>query len=184
MNSTDLSLSVNNSYSQALYELIKEENNVNQVENEVNEIMRLFYECPEFINLIKDPRNTQSEQINVIDLIHAKYGLNNTLVKFLKLLVSKRRLFFLQKILKDFLLICSYERGQIVAKLTAAKELSNIEIENIKNSLKDNFGSNLKLEFTHDPSLLGGLMIQVGSIMIDTSIKNKLKQIENNMIEV
>lgn len=184
MNSTDLSLSVNNSYSQALYELIKEENNVNQVESEVNEIMRLFYECPEFINLIKDPRNTQSEQINVIDLIHAKYGLNNTLVKFLKLLVSKRRLFFLQKILKDFLLICSNERGQIVAKLTAAKELSNIEIENIKNSLKDNFGSNLKLEFTHDPSLLGGLMIQVGSIMIDTSIKNKLKQIENNMIEV
>ena len=184
MNSTDLSLSVNNSYSQALYELIKEENNVNQVESEVNEIMRLFYECPEFINLIKDPRNTQSEQINVIDLIHAKYGLNNTFVKFLKLLVSKRRLFFLQKILKDFLLICSYERGQIVAKLTAAKELSNIEIENIKNSLKDNFGSNLKLEFTHDPSLLGGLMIQVGSIMIDTSIKNKLKQIENNMIEV
>ena len=184
MNSTDLSLSVNNSYSQALYELIKEENNVNQVESEVNEIMRLFYECPEFINLIKDPRNTQSEQINVIDLIHAKYGLNNTFVKFLKLLVSKRRLFFLQKILKDFLLICSNERGQIVAKLTAAKELSNIEIENIKNSLKDNFGSNLKLEFTHDPSLLGGLMIQVGSIMIDTSIKNKLKKIENNMIEV
>ena len=183
MTSINLSLSVNNSYSQALYELVEEEKSVSQVEKEVNAIIKLFSECPEFINLIKDPRNTQSEQINAISKIYEKYALNKTLVKFLKLLISKRRLFFLEKILKDFLTICSNERGEILAKLTAAKELSNFEIESIKNSLKDNFGSNLKLEFTHDSNLLGGLLIQVGSVMIDTSIKNKLKQIENNMIE-
>ena len=87
------------------------------------------------------------------------------------------------KILKDFLTICSTKRGEIIALLTAAKELSDSELSNIKESLKENFGSNLKLKFKYDPSLLGGLIVQVGSIMIDTSIKNKLQQIENKMIE-
>ena len=90
--------------------------------------------------------------------------------------------YFLEKILKDFLLICSSKRGEIIAKLTSAKELNKNDLENITNSLKDNFGSNLKLKFNYDPSILGGLILQVGSIMIDTSIKNKLQQIENNMI--
>ena len=111
-----------------------------------------------------------------------KFKFEEIFVKFFKLLIKKRRLFFLEKILKDFITICSIQRGEVIAKLTSAKELSNSELENIKNSLKDNFGTNLKLKFNHDPSIIGGLIIQVGSIMIDTSIKNKLQQIENNMI--
>ena len=81
------------------------------------------------------------------------------------------------------MIICSNNRGEIIAKLKAAKELSVSELENIKNNLKENFGSNLKLDFSHDPSLIGGLIIQVGSVMIDTSIRGKLQKIENNMIE-
>ncbi len=177
------SLSVNNSYSQALYELVEEEKSIDQVEKEATAILKLIIESTEFVNLIKDPRNTQSEQTNAITAICESYKLNNTLIKFLKFLILKRRLFFLEKILRDFLNICSSKRGEIIAKLTAAKELSTSELDNIKNSLKENFGSNLKLKFKYDPSLLGGLIVQVGSIMIDTSIKNKLQQIENKMIE-
>ncbi len=177
------SLSVNNSYSQALYELVEEEKSIDQVEKEATAILKLIIESTEFVNLIKDPRNTQSEQTIAITAICESYKLNNTLIKFLKFLILKRRLFFLEKILRDFLNICSSKRGEITAKLTAAKELSTSELDNIKNSLKENFGSNLKLKFKYDPSLLGGLIVQVGSIMIDTSIKNKLQQIENKMIE-
>ena len=177
------SLSVNNSYSQALYELVEEEKSIDQVEKEATAILKLIIESTEFVNLIKDPRNTQSEQTIAITAICESYKLNNTLIKFLKFLILKRRLFFLEKILRDFLNICSSKRGEIIAKLTAAKELSTSELDNIKNSLKENFGSNLKLKFKYDPSLLGGLIVQVGSIMIDTSIKNKLQQIENKMIE-
>ena len=75
------------------------------------------------------------------------------------------------------------KRGEVVAKLIAAKELNDSEIDKIKNELTQNFGSNVKLNYKHDPSLIGGLIIQVGSVMIDTSIKNKLHQIENKMIE-
>ena len=177
-----LKTSVNNSYSQALYELTAENKTTEKVEKEANAIIKLMDENPEFVSLIKDPTNTQNDQEIVMVKICDKFKFEEIFVKFFKLLIKKRRLFFLEKILKDFITICSIQRGEVIAKLTSAKELSNSELENIKNSLKDNFGTNLKLKFNHDPSIIGGLIIQVGSIMIDTSIKNKLQQIENNMI--
>ena len=89
----------------------------------------------------------------------------------------------MEKILKDFLIISSNKKGEIIAKLKAAKELNDEEINNIKKDLTENFGTNLKLNFEHDPSLIGGLIIQIGSVMIDTSIKSKLQQLETKMIE-
>ena len=180
MSNKSLKSSVNNSYSQALYELTAENKTTEKVEKEANAIIKLMDENPEFVSLIKDPTNTQKDQEIVMVKICDKFKFEEIFVKFFKLLIKKRRLFFLEKILKDFITICSIQRGEVIAKLTSAKELSNSELENIKNSLKDNFGTNLKLKFNHDPSIIGGLIIQVGSIMIDTSIKNKLQQIENS----
>ena len=182
MSNKSLKTSVNNSYSQALYELTAENKTTEKVEKEANAIIKLMDESPEFVSLIKDPTTTQNDQEIVMIKICDKFKFEEIFVKFFKLLIKKRRLFFLEKILKDFITICSIQRGEVIAKLTSAKELSKSELENIKNSLKDNFGTNLKLKFNHDPSIIGGLIIQVGSIMIDTSIKNKLQQIENNMI--
>ena len=103
--------------------------------------------------------------------------------KFLCFLAEKRRLFFLQNILKNFINICSQKRGEIFAQLIAAKELSESDVNKINNDLSEDFTSKVKLEYKYDPSLIGGLIIQVGSVMIDTSIKTKLKQLENKMIE-
>ena len=85
--------------------------------------------------------------------------------------------------MKNFIEICSKKRGEIVAKLTAAKELNDNEVNKIKEELTKNFSSKIKLQYKFDQSLIGGLIIQVGSTMIDTSIKNKLLQLENEMIE-
>ena len=98
-------------------------------------------------------------------------------------IIQKRRLFYIKKILSDFILICSEQRGEVQAKLITSKNISAQELESIKNELKENFGSNIKLNYVKDQSLIGGLVLQVGSVMIDTSIKNKLKQIEQQMIE-
>jgi F-type H+-transporting ATPase subunit delta len=98
-------------------------------------------------------------------------------------LISKRRLFYVEKILKDFIETCSKKRGEIKAELTAAKELTENEINSIKEDLTKSFSSKIKLNYKYDPSLIGGLIVQVGSTMVDTSIKNKLQQIENRMIE-
>ena len=183
MTDINFSTTVNNSYSQALYELSVEDNVTNEVESEINSILKLITDNLEFKNLIKNPTISQEHQSKAINAIFQKFKINNLLIKFLNFLVSKRRLFFVEKIFKDFLIICSNERGEIIAKLSAAKKLNDNEIEDIKKSLTENFGTNLKLNFKHNPDLVGGLVIQVGSIMIDSSIKNKLQQIENRMLE-
>ena len=171
------------SYSQALYELAVEEKNLNDVEKNVISLLRLISQSEDFNSLIKDPTNKQENQLNVINIIFEKFNLNNLLKKFLSFLVMKRRFFYVEKILKDFILICSKNRGEISAKLTVAKELSENQINKIKNDLSQDFGSDVKLNYNYDPGLIGGLIMQIESVMIDTSIKNKLQQIENKMIE-
>ena len=171
------------SYSQALYELASEEKILNDVEEHVISLIKLISQSKDFNSLIKNPTNKQEDQLNVINIIFEKFNLNNLLKKFLNFLVTKRRLFYVEKILKDFVTICSKNRGEISAKLTVAKELNEKEINKIKNDLSQNFGSDVKLNYNYDPDLIGGLIIQVESLMIDTSIKNKLQQIEKKMIE-
>ena len=183
MTSNNLSITVNNSYSQALYELAEDDKNLTKVEGEVSAMLKLIGENVDFKNLIKDPTNKKKDLLNVMTLISKKFDFTEIFSKFLNFLVNKTRLFYLEKILKDFLIITSNKKGEIIAKLKAAKPLNKIEIENIKKDLTENFGANLKLNFEHDPSLIGGIIIQIGSVMIDTSIKSKLKQIETKMIE-
>jgi len=171
------------SYSQALYELAFEEKNLNDVEKNVISLLKLISQSEDFNSLIKDPTNKQENQLNVINIIFEKFNLNNLLKKFLNFLVIKRRFFYVEKILKDFIMICSKNRGEISAKLTVAKELSENQINKIKNDLSQDFGSDVKLNYNYDPGLIGGLIMQIESVMIDTSIKNKLQKIENKMIE-
>ena len=171
------------SYSQAIYELALEEKILDDVEKDVVSLLKLISQSENFNSLIKDPTNNQDDQINVINIIFEKFNLNNLLKKFLNFLIIKRRFFYVEKILKDFVIICSKNRGEIFAKLTVAKELNQDQINKIKNDLSQNFGSEVKLKYNYDPDLIGGLIMQVESVMIDTSIKNKLQQIENKMIE-
>ena len=105
------------------------------------------------------------------------------LKNFLSFLIVKRRFFYVEQILKSFIETCSQKRGELKAELKSAKELSIDEISKITDELTKNFSSKIKLNYKHDESLIGGLMVQVGSTMVDTSIKNKLQQIENRMIE-
>ena len=170
-------------YSLALYELAEELNCVNEVEIHSNALIKLISENKDFSSLIKDPTNNQNDQLKVISKISEIFNLNNLLFKFLIFLISKRRFFFVEKILKDFIDTCSKKRGEVKAELISAKKLSDNEIDNIKNELSKNFTSKIKLNYKHDENLIGGLIVKIGSIMVDTSIKNKLRQIENRMIE-
>ena len=171
-----------NSYSKALFELASENNVINDIEDQVSSILGLIDVSKDFNDLIKDPTNKIEDQLKVINTISSQFKFNELLKKFLGFLVSKRRFFYVEKILNDFLFICSNARGEIQAELSAAKNLNENEIDNIKNELSSTFGSNIKLEHKYDPSLIGGLIIKVGSTMIDTSIKNKLQLIEKKMI--
>tara|TARA_Y100000590_G_C15153333_1_gene800806 strand:+ start:69 stop:623 length:555 start_codon:yes stop_codon:yes gene_type:complete len=183
LSKNNTTFSTKNSYSQALFELASENNSISELEKQVISIINLINKSIDFKNLIKNPTNKIEDQLKVMNLISDQFKFNELLKKFLGFVVSKRRFFYLEKILKDFLVICLNARGEIQADLFSAKDLNENEINNIKDELSNTFGSNIKLNHKYNPNLIGGLVIKVGSIMVDTSIKNKLDQIEKKMIE-
>ncbi len=170
------------SYSLALYELAEENKSIQDIENQSYALTKLIDESKDFESVIKNPTNKKEEQINVINKISEYYNFNSLLRNFLCFLIEKRRLFFVQNILNNFINICSQKRGEVSARLIAAKKLSDIELNKIKDELSQNYSAKVKLDYKYDESLIGGLIIQIGSLMIDTSIKSKLKQLENKMI--
>ena len=131
----------------------------------------------------RDPTISQENLLKVINKISENNKFEALFKNFLSFLIQKRRFFFIERILKSFIEICSKKRGELTAELKSAKKLSSDEIKKITDELSTNFSSKIKLNYKHDESLIGGLVVQVGSTMVDSSIKNKLQQIENRMIE-
>ena len=183
--SKDIGFSITSAerYSLALYELSTENNVTSQIEEQSHSVLKLLEQSQDFSNLIKDPTTSQDDLLKVVNTISENYKFDQLLKNFLSFLVKKRRFFFVERILKSFIEICSEKRGELKAELRSAKELSNDEITQITEELTKNFSSKIKLNYKHDESLIGGLVVQVGSTMVDTSIKSKLQQIENRMIE-
>ena len=172
-----------NRYSLALYELANETNSLSKIEENSQALLNLISSSKDFNNLIKDPTVSRNILNQVIDKISNNFRLEVLFKNFLCFLVTKRRFFYVQKILKNFNEICSEKKGELKAEIKSAKNLSQDEINKITQELSNNFKSEIKLNYTHDQSLIGGLVVQIGSTMIDTSIKKKLQQLENRMIE-
>jgi len=170
-------------YSLALYELADETNKVSEIEKQVEALLSTIIKSPDLDFFIKNPTTKKEDQENIIKQISNKFNLNELLSKFLCYLIHKRRFFYVEKILSDFIETCSKKRGEIKAELIAAKDLSKDEIKKIEGNLLSTFDAKIKLNFKKDPSLIGGLIIQVNSTMIDTSIRSKLQKIENKMLE-
>ena len=183
MSENKISVTSNNSYAQALFELASEGNALTEIEKQANSILVLIKNSEDFSYLIKNPTTRSEDLTKVMEMISEKNNHNELLKRFISFIIKKRRFFYVEKIFKYFLEVCSKSRGEINAELIAAKELNGEEITKVKNELAENFGSNIKLNYKHDPSLIGGLVLKVGSTMVDTSIKNKLLQIEKQMIE-
>ena len=172
-----------NRYSLALYELASESNLLIKIEENSQAILKLISTSRDFSNLIKDPTVSSDILNQVIEKISYNFSLEVLFKNFLSFLISKRRFFYVQQILKSFNEICSEKRGELKAEIRSAKNLTQDEINKITQELSNNFKSEIKLNYTHDQSLIGGLVVQIGSTMIDTSIKKKLQQLERRMIE-
>ena len=170
-------------YSLALFELSEESNLLSQIEDQSSSMLNLINQSDDFCNLIKDPTTNQDDLSKVINKIAENNKFNTLFQNFLNFLIQKRRFFFVERILKSYIEICSRKRGELKAELKSSKKLSSDEISKITDELTKNFSSKIKLNYKHDESLIGGLVVQIPSTMVDTSIKNKLQQIENRMIE-
>ena len=176
--------STSKSYALALYELAKENSELNKVEDGMNGIKALLNESFDFKEMILNPTVTKEEKNKVIIKIVDQYSFCLSLKKFLGFLTVKNRLFFLNQIIDSFLNLVSSSKGELKAKLLSSKELSKAELEKVRNELSKDFQSPINIDYKHDPDLIAGLIIQIGSVMIDTSVKTKLKKLEKNMVEV
>ena len=177
--STNKSFSTETSerYSRALFEISKEANELEKAENDVKNFQLLLDSSTEINNFIKNPTQSIAKQNEVINLLSDKMGFSKYLKNFFLLLIIKRRIFFIRKIFDSFLRLCSQKRGEIKASLISSKELSKSELDEINNDLSNAMGSKLKFDYKFDEKLIGGLKLQLEAFMIDTSIKNKLKNI-------
>jgi len=170
-------------YSRALFEVSKEAGELEKVESDIKNFQLLLNSSKEIKNFIKDPTQNFGQQINMINFLSEKLRFSKNLKNFFLLLIDKRRIFFIEKITESFLRLCSQKRGEIKASLISSKELSESELKIISKDLSNSIGSNLKFDYKVNKELIGGLKLQLGSFMIDTSIKNKLKKYEQAMLE-
>ena len=175
--------STSKSYATALYELAKENSELSNVEDGMNGLKELLNDNSNFREMISSPTVGKVEKKKVMFEIADQYNFSQTLKKFLGFMIIKNRLFFLDQIIDSFLNIISINKGELKAKLVSSKQLSKKELENIQSELSKDFKSPIKVDYKYDPNLIAGLIIQVGSVMVDTSIKSKLKQLEKNMVE-
>ena len=175
--------STSKSYATALYELAKENSELSNAEDGMNGLKKLLNDNSNFKEMISSPTVGKVEKTKIMFEIADQYNFSQTLKKFLGFMIIKNRLFFLDQIIDSFLNIISINKGELKAKLVSSKQLSKKELDNIQSELSKDFKSPIKVDYKYDPNLIAGLIIQVGSVMVDTSIKSKLKQLEKNMIE-
>ena len=183
--STNKSFSTETSerYSRALFEVGEEAGELVKIEADMNNFQSLHNDSLELKNFIENPTHTIETQNKILSLLSEKLSFSKNLKNFFFLLIKKRRIFFVKKIIDSFLRLCSKKRGEIKASLISSKELSSLELENISKELSTSMGSTIKFDYKVDKDLIGGLKLQLGSFMIDTSIKNKLKKYEQRMLE-
>ena len=183
MRNKSFSTETSERYSRALFEISQESNELNKIENDIQNFKLIYDTNLDVRNFIKDPSQMIAEQNKLVNLISDKQNFSKNVQKFLLLLIEKRRIFFVNKIIESFLRLCSQKRGEIKASLISSKELSQTELNDISTDLSKSMGSTLKFDYKVDKELIGGLKLQLGSIMIDTSIRNKLKKYEKAMLE-
>ena len=175
--------STSKSYAIALYELAKENSELSNTEDGMNGLKKLLNDNSDFKEMTLNPTVGKEENKKVMFKMADQYNFSQTLKKFLGFITIKNRLFFLDKVIDSFLNIISISKGELKAKLVSSKQLSKKELENIQSELSKDFKSPIKIDYEYDVNLIAGLTIQVGSVMVDTSIKSKLKQLEKNMVE-
>ena len=175
--------STSKSYAQALYELSKETSELKEVEDGMNGLKILLSESPNFKEMILNPTIVKEDKRNVIFAIADQNNFSKVLKKFLGFVAMKNRLFFLDKIIDSFLNLVSSKKGELKARLISSKKLSIEEQKKIQNELSKDFKSQLIIDYDYNPDLIAGLIIQVGSVMVDTSFKTKLKKLQKSMIE-
>ena len=170
-------------YALALYDLSKENNQTEEFVSNIKEFMKAFNSNESLRLFVKNPTYSVEDQISVFDKILAQIKANKMVKNFFSLLIIKKRIFFVDQVAEKFLNLISIKKGELTLNIVSAKKLEDNEILDLEKEISSNLKSKIKLNCKTDPSLIGGLVLQIGSLMIDTSLKNKLNKNKKWMME-
>ena len=179
-----ISVGIAGRYAQALFELAKEADGLKALEADADALQAALAASPELAAMIASPVVARDEQVGAMAAIAAKMGLSTLTANTLALMGGNRRLFVLPQLVADLKARIAVEKGEMTADVTSATPLTAAQSKKLAETLKAKVGKTIKLNTTVDESLIGGLIVKLGSTMIDTSIKAKLAALQNAMKEV
>lgn len=169
---------VSGRYASALFELARDEKKLADVERDLNIVSGWLGESEDLRRLVKSPVISADQQsAALVDLLQ-KAGADALTANFLKLIAKNRRLFVLPEIISAFLAMAAKSRGETVAEVVSAQPLNEAQIAALKEQLRSTAGREVRLNMSVDPALIGGLVVKVGSRMIDSSIRTKLSNMK------
>jgi F-type H+-transporting ATPase subunit delta len=182
--SASISLGIASRYASALFELAKDDSALKALESDAAALSETLAASADLREVIASPMISREDQANVIRAIASKMGLSALMSNTLALMADKRRLFVLPQLLSALSDMIATEKGEVTAEVTAARALTAAQSKKLAETLKARVGKTVKLKTTVDESLIGGLVVKLGSTMIDTSVKAKLAALQNAMKEV
>jgi F-type H+-transporting ATPase subunit delta len=171
-------------YASSLFTLALEEGSVAQVSAALDTFQAMIDGSPDLQRLIKSPVFSADEQLGAVSAILESAGISGIAANFLKVAASNRRLFAVPGMIRSFREIYATHRGEISADVTAARPLTAEQETELKAALKGVTGKDVTINVAVDPAILGGLVVQLGSRQIDTSLRTKLSTLKLSLKEV
>ena len=172
-------------YAQALFDLAKESKTTDQVAKDLSSFQAMIDESDDLRRFLKSPAYSSEDQIKAIDALLKQAGIAGTAEKFMKLVAQKRRLFALDDMISGYTKLNDAEKGVSRAEVTVAEPLKDAHLLAIKDALAQVAGSDsVEVNVKVDPSIIGGMIVKLGSRMVDSSLKTKLNSLRTRMKEV
>ena len=168
-------------YATALYELAEADKQLDTVAQDLSAISDMVADSDDLSRLIRSPVIARDDQIAAMDAILTEAGVSELTKRFIGVVAQNRRLFALTGMIKQFQGILARRRGELTAEVTTAQALTDAHRQAIEDGLKKAMGTKVAVDARVDEDLLGGLMVKVGSRMIDSTIKTKLQQLRLSM---
>ena len=171
-------------YARALFELALDAKSVDAVKADLDHFDGLMSESPDLYRLVRSPVFGAEERGKALAAVLDKAGIGGLAANFLKLIAANRRLFAVRDMMRGFRKLVAKWKGEVTAEVTAAEKLSDTHIEALKGALKSITGEkSVDLHVKIDPAIIGGLMVKLGSRMVDSSLRTKLNAIKHAMKE-
>jgi len=170
-------------YATALFDLAREGNAIDAVKADLERFDALLAESPDLTRMVRSPVFSAAEQLQALAAVLERAGIGGLAAKFLKLVTTNRRLFAVRDMIKGYRELVAEHKGEATAEVTVAERLKDEHVAALRSALKTVSGKDVDLDIRIDPSIIGGLVVKLGSRMVDTSLRTRLNAIRHAMKE-